>query len=608
MALTGFRKLLNPLWLTGPLFDKELRVSARRKRNYLLRFLYVAGLTAFVVVVWLSVVESQASTTFQKSRMAVAGKTIVNTIVTFQFAATQLIAVIMLSTSISDEIYNRTLGLLMTTPLGGFQIVMGKLFSKLLQLLLLLAISLPLLAIVRIFGGVPWSYVFSSVCITLTAMLFAGALSLYFSIRNRRAYVVIIKTIVALGFFFGLLPRLIGVLLMLPMTYIGGRAPQILSHPVFWSALSHLSPFTAMSYNMALMMSPRALGGGFAFHWPVHCAFMLGLSILLITRCGVIVRRVAQRQAAGELDRPSKRKRRRRAGKSGARAGQSTGAVGVVRRVTGSPVLWKDLRAPLIRGAEGRNSIIGFVITVAALLATYVVWAREGYLDEDFAHISYVVLFVVMAMLFHIVFSATSITSEKESRAWPILLATSMDDKQILVGKAAAVFRRCLPVWFLLAGHVVIFVLMRFIHVIAIVHLLMLVVWLVVFLTCSGLYFSARFKRTTSAVVASFALALVLWAVVPTVSALIAGATRNKDILAVSAFANPAVQAGVIMAGAGGRRNAHADLADLKYHWLYADLGIGSTTAVLLITMLVYVFFGLLFAWRATCRFRRNVF
>ena len=164
--LSFFSKLFNPVWLTGPLLDKELRVSSRRRRNYVLRFAYVLLLTIFVVIVWLSVVKFQGTAAYQKSRMAVAGKTIITTIVTFQFIATQLIAVIMLSTSISDEIYHRTLGVLMTTPISSFQIVMGKLFSKLLQLILLLAISLPLLAIVRIFGGVPWNYVLSSLCIT----------------------------------------------------------------------------------------------------------------------------------------------------------------------------------------------------------------------------------------------------------------------------------------------------------------------------------------------------------------------------------------------------------------------------------------------------------
>jgi len=141
--INSVSSFLNLFWLTGPIFDKELRVSSRRKRNFVLRSAYVVLLTIFVVIVWLSVVKFQGTAAYQKSRMGIAGKTVITTIVTFQFVATQLIAIIMLSTSISDEIYHRTLGVLMTTPINSFQIVMGKLFSKLLQLILLLAISLP---------------------------------------------------------------------------------------------------------------------------------------------------------------------------------------------------------------------------------------------------------------------------------------------------------------------------------------------------------------------------------------------------------------------------------------------------------------------------------
>jgi len=130
-------------WLTGPIFYKELRVSSRRRRNYFLRFAYVALLTVFVAFAWFVTTRGSASTSkvFQISRMSEAGKYIVTTILWFQFITIQLIAIVMLSTAINDEIYHRTLGLLMTTPISSFQIVIGKLFSKLLQLVLLLAIS-----------------------------------------------------------------------------------------------------------------------------------------------------------------------------------------------------------------------------------------------------------------------------------------------------------------------------------------------------------------------------------------------------------------------------------------------------------------------------------
>jgi ABC-type transport system involved in multi-copper enzyme maturation permease subunit len=163
-------RLLSLSWLTGPIFDKELRVSSRRRRNYALRSVYLGLLTLFLVLVWLSEVRVFGTAANRAAQMAEAGKRVMSVIVWFQFFGTQLVAVVMLSTSISDEIYNRTLGVLMTTPISSIQIVMGKVFSKLLQLLLLLAITVPLLAVVRVFGGVPWAYVISSTCITLKGL------------------------------------------------------------------------------------------------------------------------------------------------------------------------------------------------------------------------------------------------------------------------------------------------------------------------------------------------------------------------------------------------------------------------------------------------------
>jgi hypothetical protein len=44
-------RTFNPLRLAGPIFDKELRVASRRRRTYVLRFVYVGVLTLFVVQV-----------------------------------------------------------------------------------------------------------------------------------------------------------------------------------------------------------------------------------------------------------------------------------------------------------------------------------------------------------------------------------------------------------------------------------------------------------------------------------------------------------------------------------------------------------------------------
>ncbi|MBN2593257.1 MAG: ABC transporter permease subunit [Sedimentisphaerales bacterium] len=608
-----FWNLFDPFRLLGPIFDKELRVSSRRRRNYTLRLIYVILLTIFVTIVWLSVVKSEGSSAYQKSRMALAGKTIITTIVTFQFFATQIIAVIMLSTSISDEIYHRTLGLLMTTPIGSFQIVMGKLFSKLLQIILLLAISLPMLAIVRIFGGVPWNYVLSSLCITLTAVIFAGSLSLFFSINNRRAYVVIIKTVVTLGVLYFFIPIITGVLLRPRWLYAPVFGNPIVTFPLMIAFL-HVNPFGAISVNTATMMSsysPRTMmilaitpTGSAYFYWYLHCLLMLGASALLVAVSVKVVRKVALRQAVGQVDSVSNQTYDKRSKKRSRRSGEQQG---LIRQVTGSPVLWRELRAPMIQGGEGRNSIIGLAVAIIALLITYGVC--EDYLDESFTQTGYVMMFTVIGAVFTMVLSSTSITSEKEMRSWPILLATSMDDWHILMGKAVGVFRRCLPIWLLMAGHVFLFICMKYIHPIAILHVPVFAVGLIVFLTCAGLYFSARLKRTTSAVIASFGLALFLWIILPAVLGLVSVFTRDYNTVRELVSANPAAQLVVLMDGAGGSFNARTDISKLNFEWPDNSLRkIWPTTGLLLIYMLIYTAAGVIFAWRAKCRFRHNVF
>ena len=154
--------------ILGPSLAKELRSTSRRARHYVLRFVYVSVLALFVAAAWLGWTRPGASVSplYAASRMSEAGKQIIVWVVWFQFFAAQLAAIVLMSTSVSGEVSRRTLGVLMTTPLTGLQIVMGKLLGGTCQLLGLLAISFPVLAVVRVFGGVPWGYVVAGLCIT----------------------------------------------------------------------------------------------------------------------------------------------------------------------------------------------------------------------------------------------------------------------------------------------------------------------------------------------------------------------------------------------------------------------------------------------------------
>jgi ABC-type transport system involved in multi-copper enzyme maturation permease subunit len=589
-ALINFvSQFLSLSWLTGPIFDKELRVSSRRRRNYVLRFAYLALLTIFLVFIWLNEVRYLGSAAYRISRMARAGQTITLFIVWFQFCATQLIAIIMLSTSISDEIDNRTLGLLMTTPINSFQIVMGKLFSKLLQIILLLAISLPLLAIVRIFGGVPWDYIISSLCITLAAIIFVSSLSMFFSIYFRKAYVVIIMTILSLGVLFALLPFLCFMMFK----------DMMLDNKLI-SIIFQANPYGIMTFNTVVMENPRSLGGMF-YSWPLHCAIMLVSSGVLLSVSIIKVRKVALCQATGQLDRFFRKKPT----KGAIESKPNTSAIRTVGRLA---FLWKELRSPLF----GRSKIIAIIVistSLILLLITYVLIAIENGLDDTEVQASYLAILGCVGMLFAIVLPATCITSEKESRCWPLILTTTLSDWQILLGKIIGTLRRCAPAWFLMFGHLIVFTFIGFIHPIALIHIPVLVAWVIVFFLGTGVYFSSRFKHTTTAVIMNFTFAAVIWGLVPLLMFLFAVMTDTSDNYAESYMnINPLFQGAVVLDGTCGSRHARRSVTKLRYHWARGRGNAVESTDFLLSSMLGYMLIGSLFAWRAKCRFRRNIF
>jgi ABC-type transport system involved in multi-copper enzyme maturation permease subunit len=827
-------KVLGLSWLTGPIFDKELRVSSRRRRNYVLRFVYLGLLTTFLVLVWLQFVTFSGSTLLHAARMAEAGKAIVTMIIWFQFCAIQLVAIIMLSTAISDEIYNRTLGLLMTTPINSFQIVMGKLFSRLLQLMLLMAISLPLLAIVRVFGGVPWNYLAVGLCITISTVIFVGSLSLFFSIYSRRPYVVIILTFLTLGVIFALLPLLAALWLH-----------RTVSENEFFSVLRYVNPYAELALVTDNMMSPRGVMRVTTATWLKSCGITLAASALILCLSTLKVRKAALRQVVGESSptvRPggktsafnftclalaaififivwivefgyrgsgryqvygvsqagiaalaavgiqflavqlitiirlagSMKKQTCRpapdatpptaiqtflgmtgslfgwmcrltlflavilpllavlrlpaglswdyviaalcitltaavlAGTLGlffaaftrktymvviltvsalvaalvivlcpdARAAvlvaanpreifriprllwllncgvllfasafvwfmSLIGATIATRRqnarrahtlsdnhapseeaslnlpgpeadralghVKGPPILWKELRSAAGRTFRVPNFIIASVL-LFFLFTSYFLCAKDNVLGDDATHILYAAILMGLGIFFTIILPAASITSEKEARSWPLLLTTTLTDNEILFGKFVGGLRRCLPVWLLLFGHFLLFTLLGYIHPVAVLQMVILVAWVVTFLCCSGLYFSSRFRRTTTAVIVNFALAAAVWILLPLLLVMIyqiANLHRTWfDSLAQACVdANPIFQ-GCIVANAtvkGWHRIG-------RYNWCELNLDAVESTLFMLAFMLLYMLLAWIFLWRARRRLRRNIF
>ena len=60
VTLKKYFKYADPTILTGPIFEKELRVSSRRKRNYIFRSFYLIALTLVVSLFWATIVSQNS--------------------------------------------------------------------------------------------------------------------------------------------------------------------------------------------------------------------------------------------------------------------------------------------------------------------------------------------------------------------------------------------------------------------------------------------------------------------------------------------------------------------------------------------------------------------
>jgi ABC-type transport system involved in multi-copper enzyme maturation permease subunit len=579
-----------PAWVAGPIFEKELRVASRHRRNYALRSVY---LLVFALILALVSIEASntysGSSVYNTAHMSQIGLTISVFIVWFQFIAAHFIAAVLLSTAISDEIYNRTLGVLMTTPINSFQIVTGKLSSRLYQLLLLICLSVPVLAVIRTFGGIPWDFLLSSLAITVCSVLFVACLSLFYSIFCRRAYVAIIITTVTVGCLYVLIPVIVAIgMEAFHIAHSGASERRVV-----W-LLTAVNPVMTLGFASDGAFNPRA-GLGMVAPLYVHCLFVLACTAVVFTASVVLVRKAAIRQIAGDSPVSSKRRLLKLPGRAEA----------PVRAVAGPPVLWKELRTPLF----GRRRLWGFIAAAVVglvLAVTYLLLLIHGndLRDQD-VQMTYMLILGSLGMLFAIAVPAGVITSEKESRSWPLLLATTIGDWSILFGKALGSLRRVLPCFGVLALHVVLFTLVGYIHPACMVLLPVPLVTAVLFLTGTGLYFSTLFKRTTTAVVANFLFAATLWLALPVMTAVFCEVMHisERDLGWVIDL-SPVENCIVIMDGASriGRPPAES------FDFIGGRMDVIDAASWIVSVCAGYILLGLVFAWRAKCRFRKRIF
>jgi ABC-type transport system involved in multi-copper enzyme maturation permease subunit len=190
----------------------------------------------------------------------------------------------------------------------------------------------------------------------------------------------------------------------------------------------------------------------------------------------------------------------------------ATVRTGSTRPVGDNPILWRELRRPLMTSTWQR--IAGALVCIALMILTYCVLYSNNDLKDSDTQVGYAIVAHALMMLLACVISATAIAAEKESDTWTILLASPVSGTNIMWSKAAGVVRRLLWPTVGIAVHFSFFVIGGVITPVTFVMILVVVTSFNAIWVATGVTLSLFCRKVTIAVIINLALPVVLYGVV----------------------------------------------------------------------------------------------
>ena len=495
--------------LPGPVFTFELLTLARRARYYALRTVY--GLL-LLFLVWINNPEfsgySRVSTTGEMSipEMAQLGSTIFATFATAQSVVILLITPALVAGVIADERRRKTLHYLLASQLTSAEIILGKLFARSLNVGVLVALGLPIVVMLSLFGGVDPNIVLLFFAASVTTVFFLASLSIAVSTyAGRPRDAVITVYLIELVWLFA--PSLIGWL----FPSFGGVWLVIydLVRPVVtWVGSS--SPLFFLGNLGGLFSSPWAFIE--AVFWMMGLQFVFGLSLvaLAILRLRPIFRK--EGASSGRLSKFFSRKARRL----------------LPRPACGDDAMWWKER--YVSRAGSMTRIVGAIVLlfVGSLLVygtayfgrpAYFELLENGYGTQNGywrreqlnGWLRFVITLLGGVLLIGTAASAASgLTSEREDDTWVSLLSTPLTAVEIVRAKMFGAFwgmRFILFFWF---GFLTVGVGLGAIHLVGLAAEIVCTAVFVAFGCALGTFFSLHARNTARSLTSTVGTLILL--------------------------------------------------------------------------------------------------
>jgi ABC-type transport system involved in multi-copper enzyme maturation permease subunit len=452
------------LFHDNPVLTRELLVTLRSSRSFILQFLYVCALGALVFFYWPGGEEG-----VRQARPSEA-RALFDIFFLGQFFLVALMAPTFAAGSITGEKERKTYELLLASPLRPGTILIGKLFSSLSYLVILIISSLPLMMLCYLLGGLLLSEITRSYLVLILAAGTFGLLSIACSSYFRRTSSALVVSYLVI------LPLAV-------MCVVMTRTDNVMARD--FVSIAILPPWCLATWTVLGILINRRL-----LHPPdvgSEGKDVIDEEEEMKYAIGVVIDRDL---FPDKLFAPAKR-------------------IDLMPDGT-NPVLDKELRSEIF--SQG-TLMLRVVIQVSMLLSIPLMAALLFLRSEKAAY--YVAYVLTFNMLVGPVFSAGSITQERERQTLSLLLTTLLRPGQIVFAKLMAALRVSTVLTFLLTEQLLLaYVLLpelrnRF--------WTLAVYLLIIATTCLatstiGLLCSALARRTSTAMVLTYLSLLTLFA------------------------------------------------------------------------------------------------
>lgn len=449
----------------NPVLHRELMLNLRTNRSFLMLLLFQMVLAAVIYFAW------PQQTRLDLSEKSQANRELVDFFFLGQFVIASLLAPSFAAGTISGEKERVTYEMLLASPLSPSGIVWGKLWASVTHLLLMMIGSLPIVMLCLPLGGVSPLEVLGGYFGMVVSVLVFTMISMYCSsVFSRTSSALVTSYIV-----------------VLPLLLLAGA---------FWFGMRNQS---ALRLQMILAVLPTL-----AIPTCVWIFYAMADRMLYPPDIGsegkeVVDQDIERQEVVGlYIDRdawpdrwfaPAKRETLMEDGLN--------------------PVYDKEMRSEIFSQGTLMMRVliqIGFVLSIVLLPVLYFATTYA------FVFPCYLVLFNV---LLGPVFSAGSITSERERQTLDLLLTTTVSPWSIVLGKLLASLRVSTVLTLLMAWPLVLGVVLNFsqyVHVLpSIAGFVILILLTCISTTVIGMFCSTLVRKTTHSMLLTYSVIIVLY-------------------------------------------------------------------------------------------------